>query len=144
MNKRAKDARRFRVLRILILCAGVVLAGRLVHIQIFLHDKYRAIALDQWKSTVAIPAERGNLYDHTGRPLALSATTYRIGVSGSLVKDTNSLAVLLADVLEGDRARIRKKIAGAGDGHVVLASDVVLTSRQVSRIKADGQLAVTM
>ena len=144
MNKRAMDARRFRVLRILILCAGVVLAGRLVHIQVFLHDKYRAIALDQWKSTVAIPAERGNLYDHTGRPLALSATTYRIGVSGSLVKDTNSLAVLLADVLEGDRARIRNKIAGAGDGHVVLASDVVLTSRQVSRIKADGQLAVTM
>ena len=144
MSKRDKDARRFRLLRILILCAGVVLAGRLVHVQVFLHDKYRAIAQDQWKRSVAISAERGNLYDHNGQPLALSVSTYRIGVSGSLVKDPNALAVLLADVLEGDRARIRKKIAGAGEGHVVLASDVVLTSRQESRLKAEGQQAVTM
>jgi len=144
MSKRGMDARRFRVLRILILCAGVGLAGRIVHIQVFEHEKYRAIALDQWKRSVPITAERGNLYDHNGQPLALSVTTYRIGVSGSLVTNPNALAVLLAEVLEGDRARIRQKIARADKEHVVPASEVVLTSRQKFRIEAEGQQAITM
>jgi stage V sporulation protein D (sporulation-specific penicillin-binding protein) len=144
MSKRDDIARRFRVLRILILCAGLVLAARIVHVQVFEHDRYRAIATAQWESTVSTTAERGNLYDHNGQPLALSVTTYRIGVSGSGVTDPNALAVLLADVLEGDRARIRQKITRAGEDHVVLASDVVLTSRQKSRIAVEGQQAVTV
>ena len=126
------------------LVAGIVLAGRLVHIQVFQHEKYRAIAQKQWERSISIKAERGNLYDNHGQPLALSITTWRIGVSGSLVTDADVLAVLLADVLEGDRARIRKKIARAGNGHKVLASDVVLTSEQKSRLEADGQQAITM
>ncbi len=144
MNNRSVDARRFRLLRILMLLAGIVLAGRLVHIQIFKHDELRAKAQMQWKSSVPITAERGNLYDHHGQPLALSVTTWRIGISGSLVTDPNALAVLLADVLEGDRARIRKKIINAGESHVVLATEVVLTTEQQSRVQAEEQQAITM
>ena len=125
------------------LLVGVVLAGRLVHIQIFKHDDLRAKAERQWKSSVPITAERGNLYDHHGQPLALSVTTWRIGVSGSRVTDSNALAVLLADVLEGDRARIRNKIIKAGNSHVVLATEVVLTTEQKSRVEAEGQQAIT-
>ncbi len=143
MTNRSRDARRFRLLRTLMLLAGIVLAGRLVHIQIFQHDELRAKAERQWKSSVPITAERGNLYDHHGQPLALSVTTWRIGVSGSRVTNPNALAVLLADVLEGDRVRIREKIIKAGNSHVVLATEVVLTTEQKSRVEAEGQQAIT-
>ncbi len=126
------------------LVAGVVLAVRIVHIQVFKHDYYRAKALQQWERSIPIKAERGNLYDRHGQPLALSVTTWRIGVSGSKVEDAGSLAVLLADVLQGDRARIRKKITAAGKCHLVVASDVVLTLEQKSRLEKEGQQAVTM
>jgi len=136
--------RRFRTLRILMLVAGIILAVRIVHIQVFEHEKYRAKALKQWERSIPIKAERGNLYDRYGQPLALSVTTWRIGVSGSLVKDENILAVLLAEVLEGDRNRIRKRIASAGKSHIVLACEVVLTSEQKARLETEGQEAVTM
>jgi stage V sporulation protein D (sporulation-specific penicillin-binding protein) len=144
VSKQGYEIQRFRVLRILMVVAGIVLAGRIVHIQVIKHDYYRAKALQQWESSIPIKAERGNLYDRHGQPLALSVTTWRIGVSGSRVKDLNPLAVLLAEVLEGDRARIKKKISGSGKSHVVLASEVVLTSAQQSRLKTEGQGAVTM
>ncbi len=144
MNSRDMGNRRFRTLRILMLAAGIILAGRIVHIQVFEHEKYRAKALSQWERLIPVKAERGNLYDRHGQPLALSVTTWRIGVSGSSVDDSGALAVLLADVLRGDRARIRKKIAGAGKSHVVLASDVVLTSEQKLRLEKEGQQAVTL
>ena len=144
MNSRDMGNRRFRTLRILMLAAGIILAGRIVHIQVFEHEKYRAKALSQWERLIPVKAERGNLYDRHGQPLALSVTTWRIGVSGSSVDDSGALAVLLADVLRGDRARIRKKISGAGKSHVVLASDVVLTSEQKLRLEKEGQQAVTL
>jgi cell division protein FtsI (penicillin-binding protein 3) len=144
MSNGGLDARRIRTLRILMLAAGVILAGRIVHIQVFEHEKYRAKALPQWERSIPIKAERGNLYDRHGQPLALSVTTWRIGVSGSRVTDANALAVLLAEVLEGDRARIRKKIAKAGKSHVVLASEVVLTPEQKSSLEAEGQRAINI
>ncbi len=144
MTNRDNDRRRFRTLRILMLSAGIILAGRIVQIQVFEHEKYRAKALKQWERLIPVKAERGNLYDRHGQPLALSVTTWRIGVSGASVEDSGALAVLLSDVLSGDRARIRKKIARAGKSHVVLASDVVLTSEQKLRLERDGQQAVTL
>ena len=37
-----------------------------------------------------MPAERGNLYDRHGRPLALSVITWRMGVAGRLVEDASA------------------------------------------------------
>ena len=144
MSNRCTDVNRIRKLRILMMVAGIVLAGRIVHIQVFEHEKYRVKALQQWGSSIPIKAERGNLYDRHGQPLALSVTTWRIGVSGSRVTDANALAVLLAEVLEGDRARIKKKITRAGKSHVVVASDVLLTSEQMSRLGIDEQRAINI
>jgi cell division protein FtsI/penicillin-binding protein 2 len=144
VSDRGQDVRRFRVLRILIVAAGLVLAGRIVHIQVFEHDKYRAKALQQWERSIPIKAERGNLYDRHGQPLALSVTTWRIGVSGSLVTDREALAGLLAEVLDKDRSRMHKRIKKAGESHVVLATDVVLTAQQKSRLEREGQRAVTL
>ena len=144
MENKGHKARRFWILRFLMVVAGVILVARIVHIQVFEHEKYRAKALSQWERPIPIKAERGNLYDRHGQPLALSVTTYRVGVSGSRVKEAGPLAVLLAEVLEGDRARIKKSLARAGKSHVVLASDVVLTADQQTRLKAEGQGAVTL
>lgn len=144
MSNRGPDARRIRTLRILMLVAGIVLAGRIVHIQVFEHEKYRVKAQQLWGRLIPIKAERGNLYDRHGQPLALSVTTWRIGVSGSRVTNANALAVLLAEVLEGDRARIKKNIIRAGKSHVVVASGVVLTAEQKYRLELEEQRAINI
>jgi len=135
VNDRRDEARRFRVLRILMVAAGLVLAARIVHIQIFQHELYRAKGTAQWERSIPISAERGNLYDRHGQPLALSVTTWRIGVSGSLVGDPDALSELLSGVLETDASSIRKKIDRAGDSHVVLARDVVLSTADKTRLE---------
>jgi cell division protein FtsI (penicillin-binding protein 3) len=130
------EARRIRLLRIMMLAAGLVLAGRIVHIQVFMHEELKKKGLAQWESLISITAERGNLYDRHGQPLALSVTTWRVGVSGSLVEQPDSVSALLADVLGQDAGRIRKEIHRAKESHIVLESEAVLTAADQKRMGA--------
>jgi stage V sporulation protein D (sporulation-specific penicillin-binding protein) len=134
---------RFMLLRFVIVAAGLVLAARVVHVQIVLHEKYRARAEDQWGKEIAINAERGDLFDRHGRPLALSVTTWQIGVTKGNVDDLDALCDVLAEILEQPAAQIRRKITGKGSPHAVLARDMVLTATQLRRLQRDGQQAVT-
>jgi stage V sporulation protein D (sporulation-specific penicillin-binding protein) len=136
------DAGRFRILRILMLAAGIVLAGRIIHIQVFQHEALKKKGLAQWESLVSITAERGNLYDRHGQPLALSVTTWRVGVSASLVTQPDTLSTLLAEVLGQDAGGIRQKIRRADNSHFVLEQDAVLTAADKKRLRAFN--AVTM
>jgi len=92
---------------------------------------------------IATNAERGNLYDRHGRPLALSVTTWQVGVTKGGVTDPVALCALLADVLELPVAQIRRRIESKGSRHAVLARDVVLTAAQMQRLQREGQQAVT-
>src|SRR5512136_1925583 len=48
----------------------LVAVARLVHLQIYLHDKYAGIVERQSSGRVAIPAERGLVYDRCGQLVA--------------------------------------------------------------------------
>ena len=142
-QERLKVHGRFKVLRYLMVAIGLVLAVRVVHIQIFQHDKYLEIANDQWGKEVILNPERGNLYDRDGRPLAVSVTTWSIGVSTGRVSDLDKLSAMLAEVLDKSARDVRRQITRNGRRHVVLARDIVLTSEQKKRLAIEGQQAVT-
>ena len=73
----------------------LVLCYRLVDIQIFQHDLYKAKAEDQHKGTVTIPALRGSIMDRKYVVLANSLALTSITADPTMVKDRHKTAVLL-------------------------------------------------
>ena len=140
---RQKVNGRFMLLRYIMVVAGLILAARVVYIQVIQHEKYKAIAEGQWGKEIATNAERGNLYDRQGRPLALSVTTWQIGVSKGNIKDLDQLCTLLSEVLDLPARDIRRKINRKGSPHAVLGRDIVLSTEQRLRLTREGQQAVT-
>lgn len=60
---------RMLVVKIILLLFFVIVALRLVHIQVIDAAKYHEIAKRQYESKVILPAERGNIYDRNGKIL---------------------------------------------------------------------------
>lgn len=58
------------MLKVTLLLFLVVVAVRLIHIQVIDATKYREIARRQYESKVTLPAARGNIYDCNRKPLA--------------------------------------------------------------------------
>ncbi len=132
----------FLALRILVVAAGLLLTGRIVQIQVFAHDHYGQIAQVVWGKTIPLSPERGRLEDREGRPLALSVTTWQVGIASSKVKDPQRTADLTARVLGLDAAVIRKRLREYRDRFLPLANDVVLTRQQ--KLALEGDQAVTL
>ncbi|MCP4572425.1 MAG: PASTA domain-containing protein [bacterium] len=126
---------RFAVLRLGVAVLAVVLAVRVLHIQVFRHDEFHAIGQGQWWQESAIPAVRGDLLDRRGRPQAISVITWSVGVAGSLVEDAGELASTLGPILDCDTGRLERRLVQAGDAHVVLDREVVLTREQKTTLR---------
>ncbi len=94
-----------RRLLLLIVCAGLwsgLLIGRLVHLQVALHDDLVERARDQQEFVAEIPAERGDILDREGRLLASSLDETSIYVHPHLLgeRDPADVAELLAPALD--------------------------------------------
>ena len=118
--------RRFRVVRVVCLVVGVVLAVRLAQVQIFQHGRWRDEAQRQWLQSRVLPARRGDLFDREGRPLALTISNFRVGVSGSLVRNAEALAAVLAEVFGGSTAEQLAALEQQGADYRVLSREVQL------------------
>lgn len=141
-RERQKVNGRFMLLRYVIVAVGLVLAGRVVQIQVFDHAAYAETAKRQWGAEITINAERGDLFDRQGRPLALSVTTWDVGVSHGKISDLSALCAMLAEVLGESPRDIRAKIIKGGNRHAALASNIVLTANQKNRLANEGQESV--
>jgi stage V sporulation protein D (sporulation-specific penicillin-binding protein) len=141
MSHRTAGSSRFLILRLFILSLGLILLGRVVQIQVFRHEELAARAKDLWTDDVPLPADRGNIYDRNGRPLALSVTRWQVGVARSQIKNTAELAQKLADILDLDRASLQKRL-GDGQGHLVLAKNVALGREE--KLSLESMPAVTL
>jgi stage V sporulation protein D (sporulation-specific penicillin-binding protein) len=113
--------RRFASVRLVALAVGVILSARLVHVQLIQHGQWSDEAQRQWLQTRVVPARRGDIADRHGRPLALTVSSYRVGLSGSLVDDPDALAEALSDVFGEEPAAYRARIDRLGDGYRVLS-----------------------
>jgi stage V sporulation protein D (sporulation-specific penicillin-binding protein) len=113
-------------LQIAAIGGGLILLARLVAVQLVGHAEYLALAEAQWRHREELAPERGNIYDRNGRPLALSATTWRVGVAASQARRPEALAGRLARCLPVDSARIVARIRAPRGGHFVVEKEAVL------------------
>jgi len=135
---------RLRWLGWIFLGVNLLIAARLVQVQIFQHESYLQRAEGQWRRRIPMPARRGNIYDRNGRPLALSTTTWRVGVAVSLADDPAAVAeVLYRAIPDGvsDPDALARRIR-SGSGHIVVASGAALGTEAISL--CERQPAITM
>ncbi len=138
-----KPRDRFRILQMIIVLTGLILAGRIVQIQIFQHDRHADRARQTWSDDISINPERGNLYDSSMRPMALSVAAWRIGVATSLLgNDEENVCKVLGEVLERDPGKLSRLFGRSSGKHVVVASSEVLTRNNMMRLQ--GLKAVTV
>ena len=106
---------------ILILALMLVLCGRFAYLQLVDPNNYRVSALNQYTSSISLPAKRGTIYSSDGSTvLAVSATVYNCIISpydiiqdGDEDADTaarlNKVAEGLSAILGVDRAEVIAK-----------------------------------
>ena len=101
-------ARRALTVVLAIIFVFFSLCGRILAYQTYGYDKYREKVIDQLTTVSPSVAERGAIYDASGRLLATNKTTYRVFISPSAIssaqkqldkKKTNSISVLISERL---------------------------------------------
>ncbi len=109
-------ANRRRLIRIY--CFGLaaalwcgLLVARLWDVQVRQADRLTEKAANQQEGTVEIRAERGAIYDRTGAELALSTPVQSIGVFPKKIDEPEVAAGMLAEILQIDEAKLRRKFA---------------------------------
>ena len=84
---------------------------RLVDLQAISAGHYTALGLEQRVRTVALPAERGGIFDRNGDELAVSIPVKTIVADPSVVPDPAGYAEQLAPVLHVDEDELRHRLA---------------------------------
>lgn len=102
---RKSSGTRLAAMIVIIVILGVILAGRLVQLQIVHGSEYQAEFEDRIKKSVSIEPERGIIYDRNGKELAYNTSSYNLtlrDVSDS--EDTGSNKLSANDsIYEADR-----------------------------------------
>lgn len=86
--------------------------GRLVELQGLKSKELADAALGQRLARTTIPAQRGGIFDSTGRPLAVSVEVRHITADQTLVDDPLQTAEVLAPILDMDVADLTEKLTG--------------------------------
>lgn len=96
-----------------------LLAVRLFKIQIVDGAEYQQKAMEQWTRDVPVPSKRGIIYDRNGKELATNAPAYEIYVRPVEVKDKESTAQVLAEVLNMDKEDLLEKVSANKDTVII-------------------------
>jgi len=110
------------VLVVLLVCLLVV-AGRLVHLQVFAAPAFAQRAAAQRTRDIVLSPRRGVIYDREGEPLAVSMEARTIYAVPHSVQDVNGTAAALAKVLGGEPAEYEAKLT-KDTGFVYIARKV--------------------
>ena len=93
----------------------LVIAGRLVQLQVIAAPAYAEKARTQRLRDVEIPARRGTIYDREGEPLAVSVDAKTVYATPRAVKDRTQTAKTVARVLGLDIADVEKRLSSTKD-----------------------------
>jgi cell division protein FtsI/penicillin-binding protein 2 len=107
---RASESGRFAVLLVLVSMLLLVIAGRLVYVQVIEAPRYAAKATAQRTRDIQIPPLRGTIYDREGEPLAESVAARTIYAAPNQVKDKAGTARTLAAVIGGSAKTYETKL----------------------------------
>lgn len=89
-----------------------IFAGRLLEIQAFRGDALAAAALDQRTTTVKVLADRGDVLDARGVPLAMTVESRHVTVDQTLVTDPLATAQAIASVLGTPAGPLVERLTG--------------------------------
>jgi len=78
---------------------ALVVAGRLVQLQVIEAGEWRAYASAVQERTIEVPPRRGTIYDRTGRPLAFDVKATAIAVDGYNMTKPEALVAILSEEL---------------------------------------------
>src|SRR5437763_12838079 len=97
----------------LLLCAYLVLLGRLVYWQVWRHGDMAQLAAAYHDDTITLPAVRGNILDRNGSMLVTNTPVFSIFASPDLITaaERQDIAARLAPVLQMTPAEIQAKQA---------------------------------
>lgn len=96
-----------------LLCAWfglLILAGRLVYIQVAHGEEWSKLAYDQQTRDRLIAEQRGSIFDRTGEGIALTETVNSVSVIPVQVKEKEATAQFLADILELSYESVLEKV----------------------------------
>lgn len=90
---------RINIVRAVFLIFPAVFILRLFSIQVLQHDKYRALAQEQYWNLQEIPAKRGNILSSDGYLLATTQVSYLLYLEPKVIEDKFKTSYELAKVL---------------------------------------------
>ncbi len=132
---------RSRSILIFILALMVLLCGRFAYLQLFDPNDYRTQALDQYTSSITIPAKRGAIYASDGTTeLAVSATVYNCFISPRDIAEDGSLDAIadsLSVILSVDRETIISKGQKVNSRYQIIKKFLTETEEQAIRALID-------
>ncbi|MCS7197580.1 MAG: penicillin-binding protein 2 [Candidatus Bipolaricaulota bacterium] len=102
--------RRFIVAFVCLMSFFMIIAGRLVQLQIIEADQWRAWAKRFQEGTVTIPAFRGRIYDRNGVLLAEDVRAISVALDNYTMTRPEVLEELLVTQLKIPRATVREKL----------------------------------
>ena len=112
-RRRALPERRLLWIAAVATIWALLIAARLLHLQVFEHKTYRQAADRQQITTIEVPAPRGTIVDRNNRPLAISLPSQTVAINPRLIPDPKMAARLLGHVLAMDQRALLAKIESA-------------------------------
>jgi len=109
MKRTKREKIRLGVLFVLIIGFFAVITARLVQIQVFQADKYGEIVTRQSTGKVAIPAERGFIYDRNGQLAAKNVFLSSLYAYPDNKRELNKVAAYLEKIFDLTPGTARKK-----------------------------------
>ena len=85
-----KVRKRASVVCIILSVLFILLACKVLFIQIFNYDEYKQKVIDQMTQETTVSADRGNIYDTNGIVLATNVTTYRLFIDPAAINRQSS------------------------------------------------------
>jgi cell division protein FtsI (penicillin-binding protein 3) len=130
---------RLHALSAIFVGVGLVLAYRLIDLQLIQHERFSALAREEHLQTESIPPRRGALLDTNGRPLAVSVQYDSLHLVGSEIGDPDQTAASLAPLLGLRPEEIRLKIDPQSKTLVPLKSRISsAAAAQVQALRLPG------
>jgi cell division protein FtsI (penicillin-binding protein 3) len=117
---------RLRVVGILLVMvlAFAAIGVRLFDLQARDRTHLTSLGLGQRVRTVAIPAERGNIFDRSGKVLAVSVPQTTIVADPRVIKDPVAYAAKLAPIVQVDQAELAQKLSNRSSAFAYVARKV--------------------
>jgi len=95
-----------------VLIVFTIFAGRLLELQAFRGDALAAAAVDQRTTTVKVLADRGDIVDARGVPLAMTVESRHVTVDQTLISDPLGTAQAIAGVLAIPAGPLVERLTG--------------------------------